>query len=216
MSSACIAKGSHVARSPGAPALAVTPSGSCSRLTRSNVRLSTRRSPRGPSKPPAPRGSTPSSSGSARCSGTIPTSRRSACSRSCATRVFRAATRPSSSECASCVRGPSRLRASRRRITARWHGGVGLVTLRDPFTAGGVKKVQFFGYTLRHSTRKDYFAFESADLRALTDGHVRTFERFGGSAQACMCDSQKPVVLRWEGEPADLQSTLPPSTAPST
>ena len=31
------------------------------------------------------------------------------------------------------------------------------------------------------------------------DGHVRTFERFGGLARECKYDNQKPVVLRWEG-----------------
>ena len=31
------------------------------------------------------------------------------------------------------------------------------------------------------------------------DGHVLAFDRFKGCAKACMYDSQKPVVLRWEG-----------------
>ncbi|HTP24314.1 MAG TPA: hypothetical protein VMK12_01475, partial [Anaeromyxobacteraceae bacterium] len=29
--------------------------------------------------------------------------------------------------------------------------------------------------------------------------HVRAFERFKGAARRCTYDSQKPVVLRWEG-----------------
>jgi hypothetical protein len=62
-----------------------------------------------------------------------------------------------------------------------------------------VLKVQAFGYALRHSTRKTYYLFGTDDLHALMDGHVLTFERFGGCAQACTYDSQKPVVLRWEG-----------------
>jgi cobalt-zinc-cadmium efflux system membrane fusion protein len=31
------------------------------------------------------------------------------------------------------------------------------------------------------------------------DGHVHAFERFGGAARRGKYDSQKPVVLRWEG-----------------
>jgi hypothetical protein len=42
--------------------------------------------------------------------------------------------------------------------------------------------------------------FRRADLHALMDGHVGAFERFGGCAAVCTYDSQKPVVLRWEGQ----------------
>ena len=71
-----------------------------------------------------------------------------------------------------------------------------------PLRSGAVLDVQAFGYALRHSTRKAYHLFERNDLHALMDGHVRTFGRFEGCAQACIYDSQKPVVLRWEGNQA--------------
>lgn len=69
-----------------------------------------------------------------------------------------------------------------------------------PLLSGAVCSVQAFGYALRHSTRKAYYLFQRNDLHALMDGHVRTFGRLGGSAKACIYDSQKPVVLRWEGQ----------------
>jgi len=68
-----------------------------------------------------------------------------------------------------------------------------------PLVSGAVLSVQAFGYALRHSTRKSYFLFQTCDLHALMDGHVLAFDRFKGCAKACMYDSQKPVVLRWEG-----------------
>lgn len=67
------------------------------------------------------------------------------------------------------------------------------------FTNGVKATVQVFGYVLVHSKRKYFEVFEQADLHALMDGHVRTFERFGGLARECKYDNQKPVVLRWEG-----------------
>jgi transposase len=60
--------------------------------------------------------------------------------------------------------------------------------------------VQLFSYVLVFSQRKFFDAFGSVDLFALMDGHVRAFARFGGCASACKYDSQKPVVLRWEGQ----------------
>jgi transposase len=36
----------------------------------------------------------------------------------------------------------------------------------------------------------------ASDLHALMDGHTHAFGRFGGCAQRCTYDSQKPVVLR--------------------
>lgn len=69
-----------------------------------------------------------------------------------------------------------------------------------PLRSGAILPVQAFGYVLRHSTRKTYYLFESNNLHALMDGHVRTFDRFQGCAKACLYDSQKPVVLRWEGQ----------------
>jgi transposase len=68
------------------------------------------------------------------------------------------------------------------------------------FTTIGRRKVQAFSYALPSSHRKFYSVHESADLFALMDGHVQTFERFGGCAEVTKFDSQKPVVLRWEGE----------------
>ncbi|MFH0900357.1 MAG: hypothetical protein V2A73_06990 [Pseudomonadota bacterium] len=60
-------------------------------------------------------------------------------------------------------------------------------------------KLQAFGYTLRYSTRKYYSFHEGNGLHPLMDGHVHAFERFNGAARQCKYDSQKPVVLRWEG-----------------
>jgi len=67
------------------------------------------------------------------------------------------------------------------------------------FTHAPPMKLQAFGYTLRFSTRKYYAFFEGNGLHPLMDGHVHAFERFGGAACRCTYDSQKPVVLRWEG-----------------
>lgn len=67
------------------------------------------------------------------------------------------------------------------------------------FTHAPPMTVQAFGYTLRYSTRKFYSFHESNGLHALMDGHVHAFERFEGAARHCKYDSQKPVVLRWEG-----------------
>jgi len=67
------------------------------------------------------------------------------------------------------------------------------------FTHAPPMKLQAFGYALRWSTRK-YFGFqESNGLHPLMNDHRCAFERFHGAAQACTYDSQKPVVLRWEG-----------------
>lgn len=67
------------------------------------------------------------------------------------------------------------------------------------FTQAPPMTLQAFGYTLRFSTRKYYGFFESNGLHPLMDGHVHAFERFKGAARRCTYDSQKPVVLRWEG-----------------
>jgi len=69
-----------------------------------------------------------------------------------------------------------------------------------PFGDGSQPVLQAFGYTLVHSRRKYFAFFLSNDLHALMDGHVQSFERFGGLAKGCKYDSQKPVVLRWEGQ----------------
>jgi len=67
------------------------------------------------------------------------------------------------------------------------------------FTQAPPMSLQAFGYTLRYSTRKYYSFHQGNGLHPLMDGHVRAFERFGGAARHCKYDSQKPVVLRWEG-----------------
>jgi len=68
-----------------------------------------------------------------------------------------------------------------------------------PFTHAPPMTLQAFGYTLRYSTRKFYSFHEGNGLHPLMDGHVHAFERFEGVACRCKYDSQKPVVLRWEG-----------------
>jgi transposase len=67
------------------------------------------------------------------------------------------------------------------------------------FTHAPPMTLQAFGYTLRYSTRKFYSLHEGNGLHPLMDGHVHAFERFEGAAHRCKYDSQKPVVLRWEG-----------------
>ena len=67
------------------------------------------------------------------------------------------------------------------------------------FTHAPRARVQAFSYVLPYSTRKHFDLYRRCDLHALMDGHVTTFERFGGAAHACKYDSQKPVVLGWEG-----------------
>jgi transposase len=67
------------------------------------------------------------------------------------------------------------------------------------FTHAPTATVQAFSYVLVHSRRKFYDVYESNDLFALMEGHVRAFERFEGCAERCKYDGQKPVVLRWEG-----------------
>jgi len=67
------------------------------------------------------------------------------------------------------------------------------------YTDGRTEIVQLFSYVLVFSRRKYFDVFATVDLFALMDGHERAFARFGGCASACKYDSQKPVVLRWEG-----------------
>jgi transposase len=68
------------------------------------------------------------------------------------------------------------------------------------FTSGLHETIQAFSYVLVVSRRKFFDLYRQSDLHALMDGHVRAFERFGGCASECKYDSQKPVVLRWEGQ----------------
>jgi transposase len=67
------------------------------------------------------------------------------------------------------------------------------------FSDGHREKVQAFSYVLVYSRRKHLDLYRHADLHALMDGHEQAFTRFGGAAHACTYDSQKNVVLRWEG-----------------
>jgi transposase len=67
------------------------------------------------------------------------------------------------------------------------------------FTTGKSAIVQALSYVLVVSKRKHFGLYESNDLFALMDGHERAFARFDGCAEQCKYDSQKPVVLRWEG-----------------
>jgi transposase len=67
------------------------------------------------------------------------------------------------------------------------------------FTHAGRRTVQAFAYTLTHSRRKFFRFFARTDLHPLMEGHVHAFTAFGGAAQQCKYDNQKPVVLRWEG-----------------
>ena len=68
------------------------------------------------------------------------------------------------------------------------------------FTDGHKEMIQAFSYVLVYSRRKHYGIYRHADLHALLDGHVQAFTRFGGCAAECIYDSQKNVVLRWEGQ----------------
>jgi hypothetical protein len=67
------------------------------------------------------------------------------------------------------------------------------------FTTGETETVQAFSYVLVVSQRKSFELYLSTDLYALMDGHTRAFKRLQGCAAQCKYDSQKPVVLRWEG-----------------
>jgi transposase len=67
------------------------------------------------------------------------------------------------------------------------------------FTDGTKAGLQAFGYVLVYSRRKFFSFFLSNDIYALLDGHEQAFSRFKGSPRKCKYDSQKPVVLRWEG-----------------
>jgi transposase len=68
------------------------------------------------------------------------------------------------------------------------------------FTTGKKAIVQALSYVLVASTRKYFGLYETNDLHALMDGHSLAFARFDGCASECKYDSQKPVVLRWEGQ----------------
>jgi transposase len=68
------------------------------------------------------------------------------------------------------------------------------------FTDGHREKVQAFSYVLVYSRRKYVDLYRHADLHSLMDGHVQAFTRFDGCAHLCTYDSQKNVVLRWEGQ----------------
>lgn len=67
------------------------------------------------------------------------------------------------------------------------------------FLNGRRQTIQALSYVLAWSTRKHFQLYERSDLHSLMDGHVATFERFGGAAEECKYDCQKAVVLGWEG-----------------
>ena len=67
------------------------------------------------------------------------------------------------------------------------------------FTAAASAIIHAFSYVLVVSQRKFFEFYPSTDLYALMSGHTRAFERLKGCAAQCKYDSQKPVVLRWEG-----------------
>jgi transposase len=67
------------------------------------------------------------------------------------------------------------------------------------FTSGHKAIVQALSYVLVDSKRKFFELYESNGLHPLMDGHALAFARFEGCAEQCKYDSQKPVVLRWEG-----------------
>ena len=67
------------------------------------------------------------------------------------------------------------------------------------FGAGYTRTLHAFAYALRFSHRKFYRFYPSEDLYALLDGHVQVFNEWKGAAAKCKYDSQKAVVLRWEG-----------------
>jgi transposase len=67
------------------------------------------------------------------------------------------------------------------------------------FTTGKKATIQALSYVLVNSKRKFFELYETNDLHALMDGHALAFARFSGCAVECKYDSQKPVVLRWEG-----------------
>ncbi len=68
------------------------------------------------------------------------------------------------------------------------------------FLDGTRRIIQALSYVLVWSTRKCFSLFERCDLYALMDGHVESFTRLGGAASECKYDSQKTVVLGWEGQ----------------
>lgn len=68
------------------------------------------------------------------------------------------------------------------------------------FTTGKKAIIQALSYVLVSSKRKYFELYESNDLYALMDGTHLAFKRFEGCASECKYDSQKPVVLRWEGQ----------------
>jgi len=68
------------------------------------------------------------------------------------------------------------------------------------FADGHKETIQAFSYVLVYSRRKHFDLYRHADLHSLMDGHVGAFTRFSGCAGTCIYDSQKNVVLRWEGQ----------------
>lgn len=70
---------------------------------------------------------------------------------------------------------------------------------RVEFTHAPAQLLQAFCYVLTYSGRKYFRFYTRSDLFALMDGHVQAFTRFSGAAHTTKYDSQKAVVMRWEG-----------------
>ena len=68
------------------------------------------------------------------------------------------------------------------------------------FLDGKRRIIQALSYVLVWSHRKSFCLYEHCDLHALMDGHAASFSRFDGVASECKYDSQKAVVLGWEGQ----------------
>lgn len=60
--------------------------------------------------------------------------------------------------------------------------------------------VQAFGFALNFSKKKHAEFLERCDVHALMDGMKNAFAEVGGVTKICKFDSQKAVVLRWEGK----------------
>lgn len=67
------------------------------------------------------------------------------------------------------------------------------------YTTGAREAVHGLSYVLPFSTRKHIGVHRHEDIYALMAGMTDAFERFEGCAATCKFDSQKCVVLRWEG-----------------
>jgi len=67
------------------------------------------------------------------------------------------------------------------------------------FTREGLKEVQCFSYVLGFSRRQFIEFTPRRDFFTLIRRHQDAFAHFGGVPKECLYDSEKTVVLRWEG-----------------